>query len=118
VFLALDLLVSTLREFIAYVKAHPGEGRIASNPCERGGRLYAADRAETTIGRTSLARIMLVIRGSVPDPAKGDWPSLWHGPNSSPWGLGPTPVGWLCRSLINAPNVAQPEVELGRLLWG
>jgi tripartite-type tricarboxylate transporter receptor subunit TctC len=33
VFLALDLPVSTLREFIAYVKAHPGEGRIASNPC-------------------------------------------------------------------------------------
>jgi tripartite-type tricarboxylate transporter receptor subunit TctC len=33
-----DLPVSTSREFIAYVKAHPGEGRIASNPCERGGR--------------------------------------------------------------------------------
>jgi hypothetical protein len=35
-------------------------GRIASNPCERGGRLYAAERADKTWTEVDVARLLAV----------------------------------------------------------
>lgn len=52
-----DYAWTTLARIMSFAK---DRGRISANPCERGGRLYAADRADKFWGETEIAALLSV----------------------------------------------------------
>jgi integrase len=54
---AADYAWTTLARVLSFAK---DRGRIPTNPCERGGRLYAANRADKVWGDNELARLLAV----------------------------------------------------------
>ena len=68
-----DYAWTTLARVLSFAK---DRGRISTNPCERGGRLYAADRADKIWSETDIARVSAV---ATPPMALALMLALWTG---------------------------------------
>lgn len=68
-----DYAWTTLARVLSFAK---DRGRIASNPCERGGRLYAADRADKIWTEDDIARL---IAAATPQMTLALMLALWTG---------------------------------------
>ena len=68
-----DYAWTTLARVLSFAK---DRGRISANPCERGGRLYAADRADKIWTEADIARLLAV---ATPQMALALTLALWTG---------------------------------------
>jgi hypothetical protein len=60
-----DYAWTTLARSMSFAK---DRGMITANPCEKGGRLYAADRTDKFWGETEIAALLAVASDEIPTP--------------------------------------------------